>query len=178
MKDNVKNVAKIQAHKGDAKSITFSENGFYMGSCGADNTVKVWDLRKIAKASCELQSYKLPDSEVMPEKVVFDHSGIYLACAGDHTRFDFCFCFLFFVFCFLFFVFCFLFFVFCFLFFVFCFLFFVFCFLFFLFFVFCFFLSLCFLLLFSYRLPTKLAHSPFLPSLQTESLLPSLSNLL
>ena len=87
VKDNVKNVAKIQAHKGEAKSITFSENGFYMGSCGSDNVVKMWDLRKIAKSEGEMQSFKLPDSDITPEKVVFDHSGIYLACAGDHVRF-------------------------------------------------------------------------------------------
>jgi pre-mRNA-processing factor 19 len=46
----------------------------------------MWDLRKIAKNDCNLQTYKLPESSVAPEKVIFDHSGIYLACAGDHVR--------------------------------------------------------------------------------------------
>ena len=56
-----------------------------MASCSADNTVKMWDLRKIMK-DCNFQTFQFPDSEVLPQSVTFDYSGIYLACAGDHIR--------------------------------------------------------------------------------------------
>jgi pre-mRNA-processing factor 19 len=82
VKDKGKNVANFSGHRGKITSIAFSENGFYMASASGDNSLKMWDLRRLK----EFQSYQFPDSEVVPQSVNFDYSGVYLLCAGDHLR--------------------------------------------------------------------------------------------
>ncbi len=39
------------AHSGTVPSLCFSENGYYLATCGKDGA-KVWDLRKVAKQVC------------------------------------------------------------------------------------------------------------------------------
>jgi len=76
-----KNVANLEEHKGKVASVSFSENGYYVSSLGADNTVKLWDLRKL-KA---VQSYDLP-SDFSGHSLNFDYSGSYIAVAGSDIR--------------------------------------------------------------------------------------------
>ena len=82
VKDKGKNVASFTGHRGKITSVAFSENGFYMASSSEDNSLKMWDLRKLK----DFQTYQFPDSEVMPQCVNFDFSGVYLLAAGDHLR--------------------------------------------------------------------------------------------
>jgi len=57
-----------------------------MASASADNSLKMWDLRKLKDFSTPLQSFQFPESDVSPQSVNFDHSGVFLVCAGDHIR--------------------------------------------------------------------------------------------
>mmetsp|Transcript_20728 Transcript_20728/g.58334 ORF Transcript_20728/g.58334 Transcript_20728/m.58334 type:complete len:484 (+) Transcript_20728:188-1639(+) len=82
VKDKGKNVAKFTGHEGLVSSLAFSENGYYMASASADNTVKMWDLRKLK----DFATATLTDSDNTPQRVTFDHSGVYLAVAGQDVR--------------------------------------------------------------------------------------------
>jgi len=82
VKDKGKNAANFTGHKSKITSIAFSENGFFMASASADNTLKMWDLRKLK----DLMTFQFPESDVVPQSVNFDYSGVYLICAGDHIR--------------------------------------------------------------------------------------------
>jgi pre-mRNA-processing factor 19 len=82
VKDKGKNAANFTGHKAKITSVAFSENGFFMASASADNTLKMWDLRKLK----DLMTYQFPESDVVPQSVNFDYSGVYLIAAGDHIR--------------------------------------------------------------------------------------------
>lgn len=59
-------------------SISFSENGYYLASCGEeDQTVRVWDIRK----NKVLKSLQLEEDNYV-SKVEFDNSGNYLTLSG------------------------------------------------------------------------------------------------
>lgn len=72
---NQKPVASFVDHSGAIKSISFSENGYYMASAAEDG-VKVWDLRKLKS----IQS--LEPKGTGATCVSFDHSGQFLAVGG------------------------------------------------------------------------------------------------
>ena len=54
-----------------------------MASASADNTLKMWDLRKLK----DLMTYQFPESDIVPQSINFDYSGVYLIAAGDHIRY-------------------------------------------------------------------------------------------
>lgn len=49
-----KNIMVLQGHVRHVLGISFSPNGFHVATCGEDNAVRIWDLRK---AGC---AYVLP----------------------------------------------------------------------------------------------------------------------
>ena len=62
----------------NVSSISFSENGYYLASCGEEEkTVKVWDIRK----KQEVKTLELSEDNYV-SKVEFDKSGNYLTLAG------------------------------------------------------------------------------------------------
>jgi len=69
----------LEGHSGAMSSITFSGNGYIIASTGNDNTVKLWDLRKMV-------NFKTVDLDpaFKVQKVKFDDSGAYFAIAGAH----------------------------------------------------------------------------------------------
>merc|ERR1711971_878944 len=68
------NVHNFEGHTGAINSISFSENGYYMASCAADNCIKLWDLRKLKNfATISADSVNAVD---------FDGSGQFLAAAA------------------------------------------------------------------------------------------------
>jgi len=79
------NVAKCEGFSGPVKTISFSENGVFLASASADNTVRLWDLRKLNKARSNFRNLVLPEGFVV-QHVAFDHSGNYLAIAGNDIR--------------------------------------------------------------------------------------------
>ncbi|EKX43648.1 hypothetical protein GUITHDRAFT_159783 [Guillardia theta CCMP2712] len=73
----ISNVVSFKATSGGAVgSISFSENGYYMATTGADG-LKVWDLRKLAKQAMFEGNWK--DAR-------FDYSGTYLVGAGSSVK--------------------------------------------------------------------------------------------
>ncbi len=59
-------------------SLSFSENGFYLASCGPeDREIKLWDIRK----NKVVKNFTL-EGESYAEKVEFDYSGNFLAFSG------------------------------------------------------------------------------------------------
>lgn len=74
----LQNVAKLTHTKGAVTSISFSENGYYLATSGADG-VKLWDLRK-------LLNFKDLSAGEAVASVAFDHSGLFLASAGSELR--------------------------------------------------------------------------------------------
>ncbi len=46
------------AHSGSISSLCFSENGYYLATCGKDGA-KVWDLRKVAKQVRHASAYRM-----------------------------------------------------------------------------------------------------------------------
>eukprot|EP00897_Mesotaenium_endlicherianum_P009866 jgi/Mesen1/8908/ME000540S08419 len=75
------NVAKFEGHVGSVTGISFSENGYFLATAGADG-VKLWDLRKL-KNFRSLAPY---DAQTPTSSVEFDFSGSYLAVAGSDVR--------------------------------------------------------------------------------------------
>jgi len=73
-----KNMATFQGHKGAITDLRFSENGYYLATSAMDNQVKLWDLRKLKS----FHSFDLPEDYALTS-IDFDHSGTYLAAAGD-----------------------------------------------------------------------------------------------
>ena len=69
-----KSVLQLKDHNSSVFDISFCENGYLLASAGGDGTVKVWDLRK---GTC-LKSIG-GSQNVMPSRVSWDHSGVYLA---------------------------------------------------------------------------------------------------
>lgn len=69
-----KNVHSFEGHSAPISCVAFSENGYHMASSSADNTVKIWDLRKLA----EFKSISCSDRV---SALSFDHSGKFLAHA-------------------------------------------------------------------------------------------------
>ena len=72
-------MATFEGHSQPVTSCAFSENGYYLASASADGTAKVWDLRKVSLLHSISVGSKL-------QSVAFDHSGQYLATAGDDVR--------------------------------------------------------------------------------------------
>ncbi|BDA49495.1 Pre-mRNA-processing factor 19 [Coccomyxa sp. Obi] len=78
-----KAVAKFDTHKGAVRSISFSENGYYLATA-ADDGVKLWDLRKLKNfKSLEAPAAAGPGA---PLAVGFDFSGQNLAVGGADAR--------------------------------------------------------------------------------------------
>lgn len=75
--------ANLNSHPGKAlSSVAFSENGYYLATgSAADNTVNVFDLRKLKLFS----SWTLPSENVVTE-VRFDPSAQFLSVAGTDLR--------------------------------------------------------------------------------------------
>jgi WD40 repeat protein len=67
----------------ETNSISFSENGFYLASCGKmDDKIRIWDIRKQKVVQTKyLQSSN--DDNTYINNVSFDHSGSYVACYGN-----------------------------------------------------------------------------------------------
>jgi pre-mRNA-processing factor 19 len=68
--------AKLDKHKASTTHLSFSENGYYLASSSSDNSVKIWDLRKL---DC-IQSLEFASSV---RTAVFDYSGVYLGVGCD-----------------------------------------------------------------------------------------------
>ncbi|GMK58826.1 hypothetical protein CspeluHIS016_0602680 [Cutaneotrichosporon spelunceum] len=75
--------ANLDSHPGKTlSSVAFSENGYYLATgSAADNTVNVFDLRKLKLFS----SWQLPSENVVTE-VRFDPSAQFLSVAGTDLR--------------------------------------------------------------------------------------------
>eukprot|EP01087_Luapelamoeba_hula_P013721 TRINITY_DN3941_c0_g1_i1.p1 TRINITY_DN3941_c0_g1~~TRINITY_DN3941_c0_g1_i1.p1 ORF type:complete len:417 (+),score=74.61 TRINITY_DN3941_c0_g1_i1:1008-2258(+) len=76
-----RNVAQFEGHTAPVTDICFSENGFYMASTADDNTVRLWDLRKLKV----FQTFDFQEGSGGPARcsaLAFDYSGSYLAVAG------------------------------------------------------------------------------------------------
>jgi pre-mRNA-processing factor 19 len=63
------------------RSLSFSENGYYLAT-SAEDGVKVWDLRKL-KA---FKSIEAAAPAALPLPVRFDFSGLYLAVGGEQPQ--------------------------------------------------------------------------------------------
>jgi len=69
-------------HGGPVSSLCFSENGYYLATCGKDGA-KVWDLRKVAKQGANAAPLKAFGGTAFDSH--FDYSGTYFAVAGDSS---------------------------------------------------------------------------------------------
>lgn len=77
------NAAKFEGHAGGAVgALSFSENGYYLATGGADG-VKLWDLRKL-KCFATLEPFS-GGADAAVAAVAFDASGHYLAVGGAHA---------------------------------------------------------------------------------------------
>jgi len=74
-------VAKLEGHESEVMSLTFSENGYYLGTASKDGSVKLWDLRK---PIC-IQTIKVEESAPV-NCVRFDRTGQYLAVAASTVQ--------------------------------------------------------------------------------------------
>ncbi|KAH7695786.1 nuclear matrix protein SNEV, partial [Aphelenchoides avenae] len=72
------NVAKFPGHRGDVRSLSFSENGYYLATGDSDGDVKIFDLRKLKL----FKSMQIGEGDAPINRVAFDSSGAYLAIAG------------------------------------------------------------------------------------------------
>merc|ERR1711871_306227 len=68
-------VGVLDGHNGAVKSISFSENGYFVATGSEDGCVKIWDMRKL-KCTATIESMK--DAGPI-NAVTFDYSGTYLA---------------------------------------------------------------------------------------------------
>jgi len=75
-----KNVATFEGHSNTVLSLSFSENGYYLATA-AENTIKLWDLRKLKV----FHSTDLPKGSTI-NAVEWDYSGTYLAVAAEDIR--------------------------------------------------------------------------------------------
>jgi hypothetical protein len=77
-----KEFSKLQDEKMDSvNSISFSENGFYLASCGVEDTqVRIWDIRK----NKIVKNINLQEGNYV-NKVEFDSTGNYLTMAGNNV---------------------------------------------------------------------------------------------
>jgi len=73
--------AALEGHAGRISSLAFSENGYHLAVTSTDNTVKLWDLRKLAA----FKTITLGDQEVA-NAVAFDDSASYLAVGSTSVR--------------------------------------------------------------------------------------------
>jgi len=75
------NITTFEAHTNDVASISFSENGYYLATCGLKNPdVKIWDLRKPDL----FKTITLNKEDL--HSVEFDYSGNYLGVVGNKTH--------------------------------------------------------------------------------------------
>jgi len=74
--------AALEGHAGRISSLAFSENGYHLAVTSTDNTVKLWDLRKLAA----FKTITLGDQEVA-NAVAFDDSASYLAVGSTSVRY-------------------------------------------------------------------------------------------
>ncbi|CAJ0628934.1 11559_t:CDS:2 [Entrophospora sp. SA101] len=75
------NVATMEGHTGKVKSLSFSENGYYLATSSEDNLIKIWDLRK----QTNVHTLTLENTKKI-NKVVWDYSGQYIAVCGSDIR--------------------------------------------------------------------------------------------
>jgi len=61
--------------------LAFSENGYYLATAATDDTIKLWDLRKLKN----FHTIDLPNKFGV-SAVSWDYSGSYLAAAGSDIR--------------------------------------------------------------------------------------------
>ena len=66
------NAATFDGHTGDVTCLSFSENGYYLATGSTDQTVRLWDLRKLA-------NFAQIDAGAPVGAVQFDYSGKLLA---------------------------------------------------------------------------------------------------
>ena len=79
-------MANFEGNSGPISALSFSENGYYLATAGADDgCVKLWDLRKLKNfKTIQLdEGYEVRD-------LSFDHTGTYLAVAGTDVRVYLC----------------------------------------------------------------------------------------
>ncbi|CAG8502266.1 5744_t:CDS:10 [Paraglomus occultum] len=74
-------VAPFSGHSGAVTALAFSENGYYLATTSEDNLVRLWDLRKLTN----FKVLTLPEDNKL-NKVVWDHTGQYLAVGGTDVR--------------------------------------------------------------------------------------------
>ena len=75
------NITTFEAGTSDISSISFSENGYYLATCGVKcPDVKIWDLRKPDL----LKTISLSKEDL--HRVQFDYSGSYLGVVGFKTH--------------------------------------------------------------------------------------------
>ena len=75
-------VAPFSGHTGAVTALAFSENGYYLATTSEDNLVRLWDLRKLTN----FKVLTLPEDNKL-NKVVWDHTGQYLAVGGTDVRY-------------------------------------------------------------------------------------------
>jgi len=76
-------VASLPEHTDRVLSLSFSENGYYLATGGADSQAICWDLRKLQKNN---GCIKKLDVGASCSSVCFDYSGSYLAVAADDIK--------------------------------------------------------------------------------------------
>mmetsp|Transcript_7362 Transcript_7362/g.10849 ORF Transcript_7362/g.10849 Transcript_7362/m.10849 type:complete len:505 (+) Transcript_7362:61-1575(+) len=77
-------VASLEAHKGSCHGLSFSENGYLVATCGADQTVRVYDLRALKKRDGSESVVSMTKNDVVND-VSFDNSGMYLAMSAGNV---------------------------------------------------------------------------------------------
>ncbi|MEN2497545.1 MAG: hypothetical protein MHMPM18_001918 [Marteilia pararefringens] len=73
-----KNACQFEGHKERINSLSFSENGYHLASASDDNTIKLWDLRKL---SC----FKTIECQVPPKTLTYDSTGCLLAVGSKNS---------------------------------------------------------------------------------------------
>lgn len=73
--------ATFEDHRGNVIDLGFSQNGYYLATGSDDNTIKLWDLRKLKS----FHTFDLP-SNFNLTSVNWDNSGNYLAASGSDIR--------------------------------------------------------------------------------------------